>query len=64
MNLVKDVFIFVVERDIYIGDVVVVYVIIKDGIIIERFLFRRDWKLFLYDVKDFIFSVMWMYFIC
>lgn len=42
MNLVKDVFIFVVERDIYIGDVVVVYVIIKDGIIIERFLFRRD----------------------
>lgn len=40
--LVKDVFIVVVEWDIYIGDVVIISVVIKDGVIEEVFLLRRD----------------------
>jgi len=42
VNLVKDVFISAAERDIYTGDGIVIHVIHKDGIDVDRFPLRRD----------------------
>ncbi|XP_046366928.2 proteasome subunit beta type-1-B-like [Haliotis rufescens] len=40
--LVKDVFISAAERDIYTGDGIVINVITKDGVRVEKFPLRRD----------------------
>ena len=42
VNLVKDVFISAAERDIYTGDALLINIITKDGVDMERFPLRRD----------------------
>ena len=42
--MVRDGFISAAERDIYTGDEVVVNIITKDGVQVERFPLRRDWS--------------------
>jgi 20S proteasome alpha/beta subunit len=42
IGLVKDVFISAAERDIYTGDAVVLHIITKDGVEVQRMELRRD----------------------
>eukprot|EP00918_Siedleckia_nematoides_P072815 GHVU01158953.1.p1 GENE.GHVU01158953.1~~GHVU01158953.1.p1 ORF type:complete len:232 (+),score=33.40 GHVU01158953.1:80-775(+) len=42
VNLVKDVFISAAERDIYTGDSIIIQIVTKDGVEVERFPLRRD----------------------
>ena len=42
VKIVKDGFISAAERDIYTGDSVVVNIITKDGVQVEKFPLRRD----------------------
>jgi 20S proteasome subunit beta 6 len=40
--LIKDVFISAAERDIYTGDAIVLNIITKEGVRVEKFPLRRD----------------------
>ncbi|CAD5125084.1 DgyrCDS13325 [Dimorphilus gyrociliatus] len=42
LELVKDVFISAAERDIYTGDSLIINVVTKDGVKVDRFPLRRD----------------------
>lgn len=42
VKIVKDGFISAAERDIYTGDEVVVNIVTKDGVQVERYPLRRD----------------------